>query len=247
MGFPQLAVGAGAVWAIDPDPSVSRIDPRTGRIIATIDSRVVPSTIAAGPEGVWFLSWQSSSVMRIDPRRNRVAQTIPIGSDFLSGIAVGAGAVWVTSPQDGLLWRIEPGPHAITRSIDVGVGVNYVAFGDGAVWTGNWMDGTVSRIDPRTNTVTTKVPVGAPQALAAGAGSVWVSVAAGTKDGSLPAATCSEVASGGGRPDVLIASDLQFAGPRRRRPPSARRRDPRRAPEPWLPGGQVRRRLPVLR
>ena len=91
--------------------------------------------------------------------------------------------------------------------------MNYVAFGDGAVWTGNWMDGTVSRIDPRTNTVTTKVPVGAPQALAAGAGSVWVSVAAGTKDGNLPAATCSEVASGGGRPDVLIASDLNLQGP----------------------------------
>ena len=221
VGFPQLAVGAGAVWAIDPDPSVSRIDPRTGRIIATIIAPVVPSTIAAGPEGVWFLSWDSRSVMRIDPHRNRVAQTIPIGSDFLSGIAVGAGAVWVTSPEDGLLWRIEPwmhggarvGPRAITRSIDVGVGVNYVAFGDGAVWTGNWMDGTVSRIDPRTNTVTTKVAVGAPQALAAGAGSAWVSVAAGTKDGSLPAAACSEVASGGGKPDVLIASDLPLQGP----------------------------------
>jgi YVTN family beta-propeller protein len=213
VGFPQLAVGAGAVWAINPDPSVSRIDPRTGRIIATIDAPVVPSTIAAGPEGVWFLSWQNRSVMRIDPRRNRVAQTIPIVSDFLSGIAVGAGAVWVTSPEEGLLWRIEPGPQPIALSIDVGVGVNYVAFGDGVVWTGNWMDGTVSRIDPRTNKVTTKVPVGAPQALAAGAGSVWVSVAAGTKDGSLPAATCSEVASGGGRPDVLIASDLPLQGP----------------------------------
>ena len=212
VGFPQLAVGAGAVWAIDPDPSVSRIDPRSGRIIATIDARVVPSTIAAGPEGVWFLSWQSGSVMRIDPRQNRVAQTVPIGSDFLSGIAVGAGAVWVTSPEEGLLWRIEPGPRAITRSIDVGVGVNYVAFGDGAVWTGNWMDGTVSRVDPRTNTVTSKVAVGAPQALAAGAGSAWVSVAAGTKDGSLPAAACSEVASGDGKPDVLIASDLPLQG-----------------------------------
>ena len=75
------------------------------------------------------------------------------------------------------------------------------------------MDGTVSRIDPRTNTVTTKVPVGAPQALAAGAGSAWVSVAAGTKDGNLPAAACSEVASGGGKPDVLIASDLPLQGP----------------------------------
>ena len=30
-GFPQIAVGAGAVWAINPDRTVSRIDPATGR------------------------------------------------------------------------------------------------------------------------------------------------------------------------------------------------------------------------
>jgi branched-chain amino acid transport system substrate-binding protein len=57
------------------------------------------------------------------------------------------------------------------------------------------------------------VPVGASQALAAGAGSAWVSVAGGTRDGVLPASTCSEVASGSRKPDVLIASDLPLQGP----------------------------------
>ena len=93
------------------------------------------------------------------------------------------------------------------------MGSTYVAFGDGAVWTANYVDGSVSRIDPRTNTVTARVQVGAAQALAAGAGSAWVSVAGGTRDGVLPASTCSEVASGGRKPDVLIASDLPLQGP----------------------------------
>jgi ABC-type branched-subunit amino acid transport system substrate-binding protein/DNA-binding beta-propeller fold protein YncE len=212
MGYPRIAVGAGAVWASNPDETVSRIDPKTGRIVATIDVGAPQRAIAAGEEGVWFLSWDSRSVTRIDPRTNRLAQTIPIGSSFLSGIAVGAGSVWATS-EEGLLWRIEPGPRPITRTIDVGVGVAYVAFGEGAVWTANYVDGKVSRIDPHTNTVAASVSVGASQALAAGAGSAWVSVAAGTKDGVLPASTCSEVASGGSKPDVLIASDLPLQGP----------------------------------
>ena len=212
-GLPQLAVGAGAVWARNPDGTVSRIDPGTGRRVAVIETGVPPSTIAAGPEGVWFLSWSDRAVFPIDPRTNRVGAKIPIASDSLSGIAVGAGSVWVTSTQDGLLWRIEPGPRPIARSIDVGVSMDYVAFGDGAVWTASYVDGTVRRIDPRTNTVTATVEVGASQSLAVGAGAAWASVAAGTKDGRLPESVCTDVAPGGGRPDVLIASDLPLQGP----------------------------------
>ena len=40
-GLPRIAVGAGAVWAINPDGSVSRIDPKTGRLVAKIDARGV--------------------------------------------------------------------------------------------------------------------------------------------------------------------------------------------------------------
>jgi hypothetical protein len=83
----------------------------------------------------------------------------------------------------------------------------------GAAWTGNYVDGVISRIAPRTNSVTGRVQVGAAQALAAGAGSAWVSVAGEPGDGTLLAASCTEVASGGSNPDVLIASDLPLQGP----------------------------------
>ena len=91
-GAPRIAVGAGAVWAVNPDGSVSRIDPKTGRIVATIDKN--PAwTIAAGDEGVWFLGSDDpiTAVTRIDPRTNRVTQRIPVGADNLGGVAVGGG------------------------------------------------------------------------------------------------------------------------------------------------------------
>ena len=126
---------------------------------------------------------------------------------------MGAGKIWVTAQQEGVVWRIEPGPSPVTSTIDVGVGVTYIAFGAGAVWTANYVDGTVTRIDPDTNHVTARIPIGAAQALAAGAGSAWVSTAGRSRAGTLPASSCGELISGTQKPDLLIASDLPLQGP----------------------------------
>jgi ABC-type branched-subunit amino acid transport system substrate-binding protein/DNA-binding beta-propeller fold protein YncE len=208
--FPQIAVGAGAVWAINPDRTVSRIDPVTGRHVETID--VDAATIAAGEEGVWFISGDDTlAVTRIDPRTNRVGRSIRVGAQNLSAVAVGGGYVWASAQGDGLVWRIEPGRSPIFRSIDVGVGVTFLAFDAGAIWTANYSHGTVSRIDAKTNDVEA-TPVAAVQGLAAGKGSAWVSTAGATDADGLPE-TCGPLLSGAADPDVLIASDFPLRGP----------------------------------
>jgi branched-chain amino acid transport system substrate-binding protein len=213
-GAPRIAVGAGAVWAANPDGSISRIDPDTGRLEATIETDLGAFTIAAGKEGVWFVGDRDAEVGRIDPRRNRVTEEIRVGSSNLFGIAVGAGAVWAAARDEGVVWRIDPRRgDPIMRTIDVGAGVSFVSFGEGAVWAANYADGVVSRIDPSRNRVTARTSVGAPQAIAAGAGSAWVSVAGGTTEDSLEISSCGRVISGTDAPDVLIASDLPLQGP----------------------------------
>jgi branched-chain amino acid transport system substrate-binding protein len=206
-------VGAGAVWAANPDGSISRIDPDTGRLDATIETGGGAWTIAAGDEGVWFLEPDVTGVGKIDPRTNRVTRTIPVGAEDLISIAVGAGSVWAATRNEGVVWRIVPGRPPIMRTIEVGAGVGFVSFGEGALWAANYADGVVSRIDPRTNEVTARTSVGAPQAVAAGAGSAWVSVAGGTTERSLEVSACGPVVGGAGDPDVLIASDLPLQGP----------------------------------
>ena len=209
-GFPGIAVGAGAVWAINPDGTVSRLDPASGRRVAVVPGPDGAEAIAAGDVGVWVISGVNT-ISRIDPRTNRMRKPIELGSNRLFGIAVGGGAVWATS-EEGVLWRVEPGQPPIERTIEVGAGVRYVAFGDGAVWVANWNDGTVSRVNPATRD-TVRVPVGAAQALAAGAGSAWVSIAGGSRTGVLPASACGELVAGNRAPDVLIASNLTLRGP----------------------------------
>ena len=204
-GFPQVAVGAGAVWAINDDRTVSRIDPDSGRRVATIV--VDAATVAAGREGVWFISGDDTrAVTRIDPSTNRVGQTIRAGAQNLSGVAVGAGHVWATAEADGVVWRIDPGRPPLLRTFEVGVGARFLSFGAGAIWTANYIDGTVSHIDVETGDVESS-SVRAVQSLAAGEGSAWVSSAAATAADGLPQ-TCGELLSGPGKPDLLIASDL---------------------------------------
>jgi branched-chain amino acid transport system substrate-binding protein len=208
LGVSQLAVGAGAVWAINPDRSVSRIDPDSGTRVATVRMKA-GSAIAAGDAGVWALDDEGPTVVQIDPRTNKVGRRIELGTDGLTGLAVGAGSVWATDLEAGVLWRIDPRPDPITRTIDVGFGVTAVAYGGGAVWVTNFVRDEIVRIDARSNGVTARIPLaGTPPSVAATDETAWVSVAGAPRGDTLPASACGPVVAGSKPPDVLIGSDL---------------------------------------
>ncbi len=214
-GVSAIAVSRRAVWAVNPDGSISRIEPATGSLVARVRAARAKA-IAAGDAGIWFVTSVrgAPAVARVDPHTNGVGETIPVETSSLVGIAVGAGSIWATDPYDGVIWRINPGPRPMERTISLGFGVTQVAFRDGVVWAANIANGTVSRIDPRTEMVTTtRQLAGTPQGLAVGDGSVWASVAGVTGKGALPAAECSPVESAIANPDLLVVSDLPLQGP----------------------------------
>ena len=220
----HIAVGRKGVWVINPDFSVSRIDPATGRIAARIRD-VSAIALATGREGTWALE-ESGSIARLSPDGDRVTQRARVPASSLSSIAVGRGAVWATDPYAGTLWRIDPRPRPVERTIPLAVGANDVAYGGGSVWVSNGVSGNVSRIDPVTNEVTQTIALGnTPGRLAVGGGKVWVAVAgapgvslpAASKERAqvraLPASVCGRVFfGGGGRPQRLIVSDLPLRG-----------------------------------
>ena len=221
----HIAVGRGGIWVVNPDASVSRLDPRTVAIAATVHS-VSAAAIATGDGEVWVLE-HGQGVSRIDPRTNSVVSHIPIAATTLSAIAVGGGAVWATDPYEGTLWRVNPSPRVVERTIPVGVGASAVAYGEGSVWVLNALRGTLIRVDPGSNRIMATVNLGnTPRQLVVAAGSVWVSVAGAPASSTppvspqaigirsaLPAATCGAVFYGGaGRPDRLLVSDMPLRG-----------------------------------
>jgi YVTN family beta-propeller protein len=202
----SLVVGKGAVWAINPNSTVSKLDPQTGKVVGTVATSVVE--IAAGPNGVvWGLRPPpDTAVVRIDPGTEAVTATIKIPSPGLADIAVGAGAVWASDGEAGVVWRIDPGPPVRQRTVPVEKGVDSLAFGAGSVWAVNPFQGTISRIDPSTNLVSETIPVGGtPRDVTVGGGEVWVSDAG---------ASCGQpLYEGGGVPQYLVVSDLALRTP----------------------------------
>jgi virginiamycin B lyase len=176
-GAEDLVAGDGAVWVAGVG-AVSRIDPASGRVVATISTPLTGewSHVAAGDGSIWITSGLDGGrgvVYRIDPSSDRVVAAIAVGGTVV-GIAVGAGSAWVTRPEDGPgeVVRIEARTNRVTGApIKVGPGPLQVTYGQGAVWVQNTSPPSAMRIDPTTGRVSAAPVVGA-----VGYGSLWAAV-----------------------------------------------------------------------
>jgi YVTN family beta-propeller protein len=104
-GAEAIAVGARAVWVANTiDATVSRIDPETSGVTATIGVGEAPSGVAADEEAVWVSSEFGESLARIDPETNDVAESIPLGARP-AGIALDGAGVYVAVRPSGTAHR----------------------------------------------------------------------------------------------------------------------------------------------
>ena len=211
----HIAAADDAVWVINPDLTVSRIDPRSNRVVAHIDN-VRAENIAVGEGEVWLT--EGDHLAEIDPSVNGVARRIQLDAGGLAGLAVGAGAVWAADPEGGNLWRVETGTSQRKRAIPLGTWIAGVTFGEGAVWVTNEIGDVVHRVDPRTARPRRVNEAPSPRAVDAGDGGVWLTAASPpSEDEALPASICRDAYFGReGSPDVLIVSSLPLQGDGRR-------------------------------
>ena len=177
-----LARGFGSLWFASGDKTISRIDPRTGRVTARIrpvETGQSDGGIGIGEGSVWVAGpVQGSPLTRIDPTRNRVLARVAVPKFRSSGIALGGGSIWVADPGADQVWRIDPRRNIAVATVKVGVAPLGLAFGHGSVWVANAGDGTVSRIDPVSARVSSTIDVGgSPTGLAITDDGVWVTVA----------------------------------------------------------------------
>lgn len=171
-----VAVGEGAVWVANQvGNSVTRIDPRTNRAVATVPVSSGVADVAVGRDAVWTGGDRRgvAQVVRIDTRTNQVVATVPVGSQP-TRLAVTDDAVWVTSLVGGTVTRIDPRTNRVVATVTTGGRPQQVAADDRSVWVADPQDTLVKRIDPATNTVQASLKVARPQGVALGFGAVWV-------------------------------------------------------------------------
>ena len=185
--------GEGAVWVPNTgDGTVSRIDPRTNRVVGTLrignqlafykrDCEAkgsvhsymgtsfhvrdcdLPSALSVGAGTLWILKNDEQMVLRVDPRSQRVLARIALG--FVPfDIAATDNAVWITGYWADQLARIDPKTNEVVARLTVPDGASGVAVSDEAVWVASTIAGVVSRIDPTTNRVVARIALACPAA-----------------------------------------------------------------------------------
>lgn len=180
-GSPGSIVAArGRVWVLNRNSlTVSVIDSRARAVVETFGiEEDFPSDLAAHRGGVWVVGAMSGeagfygSVGRTG--FGVTERGYALGTR--AGIAAGGDDVWVTSLRLGHLVRIQAKSYALA-GVAGRIALEHepaaLAAGERHVWIAN-RDGTLSRFDPLTSEMRT-IRIGEEaQAVAVGAGGVWV-------------------------------------------------------------------------
>jgi streptogramin lyase len=147
-----VATGEGGVWVIDFwHGTVTRVDPATTRVVATIRLRLpfpvcqscpdardfLPFDLTTGAGAVWVIT-DRGAVARIDPQTNRVAAYVRVSGENGGGIAVVGNRVWVSNGVMGV-WAIDPATNSVVLKGHFVHGSHRVAAGslaaaDGELW-----------------------------------------------------------------------------------------------------------------
>lgn len=188
----DMAFGSGSLW-ITTSTGLDRVDPRTGRIVAStgLTDGGAPLAIGLGDVFVTGGGIGTNNVQVIDPHTMgvvRVIQTQPFNPDNSQGVfyvAAGSGSLWVwgSGGQDCCsgrsFWRIRPSDgHVLHRWLPPNAGGdNYtgvqdaVTVGAGGVWLVR--NDRLWRINPQTNTEAGGLKVGNASMITTAAGAVW--------------------------------------------------------------------------
>ena len=175
-----LADGFGSVWSPSCGlHSVLRIDPATGKTLATLPADPANSEggITVGDGAVWIVA-KPSTLVRIDPANNAVVASIPLPSGSENPL-FSDGFVWVSSYEHDQLLKIDPKSKSVVATIPVGPKPRFLTAGAGSIWTLNQGDGTISRIDAHSGKLLATIACGIPGGggeITFGHGHVWATM-----------------------------------------------------------------------
>lgn len=188
-------IGAGSVWVGNhADASVSRIDPATNRVVATVEINGEATGMLFAFDAVWTFGALTGLLHRIDPATNEVVAEIRLEGTGggINGLATDGSHVWV-SENSGFAYRIDPASNEVAAQVEVlsegcGPGAN-LTFSAGAIWYACWEQPRLWKIDPETAQVTRRFELGGMIGSPADGGDiVWVpSTAEGVVLGVNPA------------------------------------------------------------
>jgi serine/threonine-protein kinase len=190
-GIENIAIGSDTVWvANNRDGVLARIDPRRKVVTATVlgsPSDKMDQAVQGGT--VWMVTWKQQGggvvvyLSSVDPATNHAKPRAGLVNSSSgtatppSKIALAAGAAWITTSLDNKVRRVDLRTF-LEREIPTGnQPIDIVSDDSGSVWVTNQRDKTVWKISTDTGQAVATIALpGTPTSIAAGDGSVWVTL-----------------------------------------------------------------------
>lgn len=170
-----IAASSDSVWIVtDKRGTLSRIDPRSGRVRQRISIQPGSCNPLFSDGVIWITGSNSNVVTAVDAATGRVLASIPVGPKprFLTA---GGGSIWTLNQGDGTISRIGAKSKKRTATISVGIPGpgGDICYGADSVWA-TIFDVPLSRIDGRTNKVLRQWVGRGGDSLRLGHGSIWL-------------------------------------------------------------------------
>lgn len=197
----SVAVGPEGTWAIsissaactDMSGAVSRIDPQTNKVAATVPVSIAPQEVAVGLGSVWVGGYTcrdgededqqvefEAVVLRLDAESNEIQSSIPVGRSSITGLAVESTGVWVSvgDSQSGEVARIDATSNEVATRIPLDRPVHAMVLGEDGIWVwvvdgGDSDEPGVLRIDPQDGSIQPVSAIEVGGAFAIGNGTLW--------------------------------------------------------------------------
>src|SRR5262249_21385828 len=143
--------------------AVHRIDPRTNRLVATVELPGEPCAgLAVGFGSLWVpLCGKPTRLAKVDIRRNVLGglfETGPAGAE--GGVTTSRDSVWLVTNDDGTLARIDPDSGAVRQSIRIPAGSYNPRYDNGVVWVTRAKGGEITAVDAVSGAVLGTTPTG---------------------------------------------------------------------------------------
>ena len=133
-GSGRLTFGEGALWSLEDQGVLRKLDPETGRVLARADLHVTVSDVVVGGGLVWASVVPDGVVYGLDRRDLRVRRTFAVGADP-ERISFADGRLWVVNTAAGWVTSVDPRSGA-RRRLALSANPTAAAYGDGIVWAG---------------------------------------------------------------------------------------------------------------
>jgi streptogramin lyase len=160
---------------LDPGDQILVIDPRTGAIRQTIETRDGVRRLEVFRGRLWVLASNRAELIGIDLDEPSHRRHVPLDSSTSVDLAVGAGDLWVSLSDSDQLARIDP-RGGKPSTFATGRGPAGIQVRKGIVWVANRAESTLTRIDiRRRRPVDPVIPVPQnPYDVAAYGDTIWV-------------------------------------------------------------------------